>query len=234
MAFDFNRNFPQGIKFNSKYVEKLKYNNQIVWEKKLPVEYQEVEYLESDGNSYIDTGLPASDLLITRVDCYKASHPGRGKLWSPFGAGDGNRWYRIADIGTTSNGYLALLYGNITTANRININRPGDTTFVLDNGYLKWGTDTYISTNAGTAFNVEGYNMGLFKTNGQNADFVGVKIYRAMFWLYNQDKTAKTIVRDLVPCYRKLDNVAGFYDLVNDNFYTNAGTGEFTAGEDVN
>ena len=38
------------------------------------------------------------------------------------------------------------------------------------------------------------------------------------------------MVRDLIPCYRKVDNVAGMYDLVNDVFYTNEGTGEFIIG----
>lgn len=41
------------------------------------------------------------------------------------------------------------------------------------------------------------------------------------------------LVRDFIPCYRKLDNVAGLYDMVNDEFYTNIGTGTFTLGPNV-
>ena len=41
------------------------------------------------------------------------------------------------------------------------------------------------------------------------------------------------LVRDYVPCYRKEDNVVGMYDIVNDVFYTNLGTGEFLKGSDV-
>lgn len=39
---------------------------------------------------------------------------------------------------------------------------------------------------------------------------------------------------NLVPCYRKADNVPGFYDVINSAFYTNSGTGTFGIGPDVN
>ena len=39
---------------------------------------------------------------------------------------------------------------------------------------------------------------------------------------------------DLVPCYRKIDNVIGMYDIINETFYTNASSdGSFTKGGDV-
>lgn len=40
------------------------------------------------------------------------------------------------------------------------------------------------------------------------------------------------LIRDLVPCYRKSDNVVGLYDMANDYFYTPTG-GAFTKGADV-
>ena len=38
------------------------------------------------------------------------------------------------------------------------------------------------------------------------------------------------LVRNLIPCYRNSDNVVGLYDIVNNVFYTNDGTGDFIAG----
>ena len=38
---------------------------------------------------------------------------------------------------------------------------------------------------------------------------------------------------ELIPCYRKSDNVIGLYDMVGGTFYTNNGTGTFTKGDDV-
>ena len=38
---------------------------------------------------------------------------------------------------------------------------------------------------------------------------------------------------NLIPCYRKQDDVIGMYDSVSDTFYTNSGTGSFTKGIDI-
>lgn len=39
------------------------------------------------------------------------------------------------------------------------------------------------------------------------------------------------VVRHFIPVVRNSDDKPGMYDLVNDVFYTNQGTGEFTWGE---
>ena len=46
------------------------------------------------------------------------------------------------------------------------------------------------------------------------------------FEVYDQD----TLIRNFIPVMRKSDSVVGMYDLVNDVFYTNAGTGTFSYG----
>lgn len=61
----------------------------------------------------------------------------------------------------------------------------------------------------------------------KSTPFIGKLFYLKLFM---EDE----LVFDLVPCYRKSDNKPGLYDAVNDVFYTNEGTGEFTVGEDVN
>ena len=44
------------------------------------------------------------------------------------------------------------------------------------------------------------------------------------FYIYENDN----LIRSYVPCYKKMDNTVGLYDIINDKFYTNSGTGEFT------
>lgn len=46
------------------------------------------------------------------------------------------------------------------------------------------------------------------------------------FKIWNGD----TLLRDFIPCVRTSDGAIGMYDTVNGVFYTNAGTGTFTAG----
>ena len=45
-------------------------------------------------------------------------------------------------------------------------------------------------------------------------------------------KENNLIILDLIPSKRKSDNVIGMYDLVSRQFFTNAGTGTFTAGHE--
>ena len=72
-------------------------------------------------------------------------------------------------------------------------------------------------------------NIYLFKgKNDYGGDVTGLqKIKYCKIW--EEDN----LIRNLVPCYRKSDNKLGLYDIVNGKFYTNQGTGEFTAGPDV-
>ena len=53
------------------------------------------------------------------------------------------------------------------------------------------------------------------------------KLYYCKIW------NGTTLIRDYVPCYRKSDDVIGLYDLENNVFYTNAGTDDFTKGNDI-
>lgn len=50
-------------------------------------------------------------------------------------------------------------------------------------------------------------------------------IFRAKFW------ASDVLIGDYVPAKRDADDVLGMYDIVNDVFYTNAGTGDFIGGE---
>ena len=71
---------------------------------------------------------------------------------------------------------------------------------------------------------------GLFAANYNTGytNFSSSRIY------YMKIYDSNTLVRNFIPCYRKSDTVAGLYDTVNDVFYTNAGSGVFTVGLNVN
>ena len=63
--------------------------------------------------------------------------------------------------------------------------------------------------------------------NGVLDDSGKTRIYSCK--LYNNN----TLIRNMVPCYRILDNVIGMYDIENDVFYTNQGSGNFIIGSAV-
>ena len=53
MGFSFNGNTPKEIYYNTHEVKKLIYNNNVVWKKRLPSGYKEVEYIESSNGAYL-------------------------------------------------------------------------------------------------------------------------------------------------------------------------------------
>ena len=69
--------------------------------------------------------------------------------------------------------------------------------------------------------------MKLFWVESRQTN-VKVKLYHAYFKI-----RYGFLIYDFIPCYRKSDNVAGMYDLVSEQFFTNVGTGEFIVGPNV-
>ena len=67
---------------------------------------------------------------------------------------------------------------------------------------------------------------------GRNINNVGVQGCEARIY-YCQIYNNNNILRDYAPCYRKSDNKPGMYDLVNNVFYTNSGTGQFLIGNEI-
>ena len=191
---------------------------------RLPQGYQEVEYIESSGTQYIDTGYkPTSNNL--RIACefeYTADHSAS----SVFGS-ESSGQYSIVPWGAPEFyvGSSTQLLAQTTALN---------TKYLLD-AHANAGTLT-VSLNGTT--NSASYsgsilttvNMGIFCNivAGVASQFCSMKLY-AMY-IYDNGN----LVRDFVPCYRKSDNVAGLYDLVNNVFYTNAGSGVFAVGADSN
>lgn len=198
---------------------------------RLPDAYQEVEYIQSTGTQYIDTGVPPDvtiefeiDYAITQIAQFESltgSDP------------EQNKWFSFGIVGNSSVKRNYIYVGN---SNKTFTNNYGElnlkTKAVYSNGSITIsninGSVTQTLTNI--TMGVNNLPMFLFALNRQNkaSDNSYVKIYSAILNKNNEK------VRELVPCYRKSDNVIGLYDLVNKTFYTNAGTGTFLKGNDIN
>ena len=79
-------------------------------------------------------------------------------------------------------------------------------------------------------------------------EYSNVEVLKGNLWLFsrtNNNRNCKAriykfdisenavLVRSYIPCYRKSDNVIGMYDLINDVFHTNSGSGKFIYGIDM-
>ena len=197
---------------------------------RLPSEFQEVEYLESTGTQYIDTGFKPNKNIRFDVEFMILGVISGQKYVSVFGSRVTSNvedfqlyYYYLASSQSqlrlgTSNGYKT----------DITLNEDIKYKATYDGSKMNLNNVEY-SVTAQPTWNNSRYDLCLFATRTAGyLEFRGrERIFGVKFYL------SDTIQRNFVPCYRKSDNVAGMYDLVNDVFYTNAGTGEFVKGQNV-
>lgn len=186
---------------------------------RLPSEFQEVEYIESTGTQYIDTGLTPNGNYSFDIKINASTN-----RKSILGALEG--WEKNA-ISLYINDYNNLLWSfanksKQATHNSFPLNT--DIQITSNRGTLRAGNEVVILDNS--SFNYIGRNIILFGTNGPlgPVEFALMKLYYCKWYDGN------TLIRDFIPCYRKSDNEVGLYDIVNKQFYTNQGTGSFLCG----
>lgn len=187
----------------------------------LPSEYTQVDYIESTGTQYIDTTyIPTNntkwvlDAQFTTIATtqyngrFENSKTPRGQRFDIAISGD----------------YFYTNGGNNTQASLADTNRH---TFIVDMiNQLGYVDDNDYSLSIQT-FNSE-RPVYLFARKSNNIEYYcNEKIYNCKF--YEND----VLTMDLIPCYRNSDDEVGLYDLINNVFYTNQGTGTFNYGEIV-
>lgn len=183
----------------------------------LPSEYQQVEYIESIGGAYINTGYyPFDNFDVESIIIW--SKVNADAFWL-CGAVSSSTYRQ--DIGIASSvqriyGYAAfnvlsndVFYKIELTTTTVSINNEKST-------LIYQGDNDYPNR----------LSFLLFKANNSVIVPKG-KIY------YCKIVTTQSGTYEFIPCYRKSDNVAGMYDVVNGVFYTNAGTGSFIVGSNI-
>lgn len=200
----------------------------------LPDIYTQLEYIESTGTQYIDTGVNADNKLKLDMDIEFTSK-GISNYKNSFGA--------IYNTGALR------LHINPNNANSVNVQvGPNNSNVSVFNGYpyttrfqsiidilnktitTRIDNTTQDSTLTYTnSFNLN-MNFWLFRRNSNSED---LKYYSYNKLYYFRMYQNGTLVRDFIPCYRNSDNEAGLYDLINNVFYTNQGVGKFIKGPSI-
>lgn len=193
----------------------------------MPMPYDSrVEYLETDGNQYIDTGIRTCDIgkisSIMRYDSKPSGNIGDGSVISGsfyglvglisksstyyYGAQFAGHGKEVVSSATYNDGKFHTLLLDI-------LNR----TFILDN-------NTPISLVI-TSTPPE-LNWYIFKRNAVTRTAVSK---RKVIKIWNK---SNILVRDFIPVRR--GNVGYLYDKVSGKLFGNAGTGQFILGNDIN
>jgi len=197
----------------------------------LPVEYQEVEYIQSTSiYSYFITDYYPND----KTDYYIKIHQGNSitdEFYpTAFSAGSQfelykNAYYVWVNCKGTSR-FSTAGYG--TNRQLIEMFTNGNSWTIVSPGVR---TSTYSIPSYSSFISEKPLIILAREVNGEIRDNhiadPWPKLYR--FTLYENSKT----VRDYIPCYRRSDNEVGLYDLVNKTFLTHSGEGTFDAGPDI-
>lgn len=182
--------------------------------------YTRLEYIESTGTQYIDTGFKPNNNTKVELEAYA-----NNSQWT-FGCWDSSS---SAQFGFSCNGSYGFRYGSQSygdgkkTAGKIKV--------VMDKTYYSLYINDEIE-------GFDNFNNEVFQcqhsmylcaiNNGgsvSSGKFQG-KIYS--FKVYDNSN----LIRDYIPALRS-DGIAGLYDSVNDTFTTSSGNANFIAGDEA-
>lgn len=181
----------------------------------LPDAYQQVDYLESDGTAYIITNFTKQPGVT--VDMTAQFVSGIGALVGDSGragcyagcfsttGGYGLDSSNVTGIASTTKATIKIIFSSTSTTMTVTTESTSGSCSVTDISHTalsNWYWCVFASDQTGT--------------NRATARIWSVEFSGAFNAL-------------LIPCYRKSDSELGFYDVVNNVFYTNAaGSGSFT------
>lgn len=196
---------------------------------KVPSEYQEVEYLTSDGNQYINTNVipNSSSKIEISFTVPTVTAVGFGLFGSRTNTSSISDRFNVFIYNSAGSPQARGDFGNKNGTITNYSSRAVDTA-TIENKVIKVNGET-IYTGSGTF--TGSYPIWLFDVNTKDASstypYKG-KIYSCKIW---QDGV--TLSRNFIPVHDIVDNVYGMFDTVEEKFYGNAGSGAFTAGPEI-
>lgn len=187
----------------------------------LPEGYTQVEYIQSSGTQYIDTGFKPNQDTRVVMDCNVMG----GSPPVIFGAM--NSWVSNAFFyGTVTNmSSLSICYGSTSYSPTVS----GAGRHIIDMNKNVLSLDSVVVLTCNETTFQSSYNMCLFEyNNGGTVSTKGTILSIYSCQIYDNG----TLIRDYIPCINA-SRSAGLYDLVNSAFYANAGSGTFTVGAEI-
>ncbi len=187
----------------------------------IPSEYTMLSYIESTGTQYIDTGIYPKSTTKVEVDfALTSTTTSGGNGWGSSSYQESFLW---GSFGNKFSTYLSSTWEYQTTNIALDTNKHK---FELQSGSQKFdGVEFGTSTIGNTATSNQTMYLFAGKVEWQNSPeyFIKERIYEVKIYEEN------TLMRHFVPVINS-SNQVGLYDLITETFYTNKGSGSFTAG----
>nr|DAH19483.1 MAG TPA: hypothetical protein [Caudoviricetes sp.] len=217
----------------------------------LPAGYTACNYIQTDGNAWINTGIDLTsstqylnEIIISSI--FPSNTENSGTLLSAINDnkqssinisqacqtryGSINYYSSLYCGGQAGSAGSGETYYHFTNINKIDYYIGLSRTTISEGKPCRWGVNTaYQYSNSESRYSVYKAVIYLWKygynqasgTNGSGAP--GSKIYEFLYY-YNHE-----LKSHMIPC-RNSSGVVGLYDVVRNAFYGNAGTGSLTYG----
>ena len=185
-----------------------------------------VEYLESNGTQWIDTGIKASDKISFEISFEDNEIITYDRFF--FGATDNNTSRFYLGYGWDNNNTGFAYGGSINQLDKIGSKKRATIKFDVDKNLYVNGIkeNISISTFGGVSLNIYLFTRNV---NGNKGAGTFTKIYYCKIWKNGE------IVRDLLPTISTEEGHIGeacLFDTVTNTYFYNQGTGKFTTNLD--
>ena len=192
----------------------------------LPSGYTRLQYIQSSGAQYIDTGIKGSSNL--RTVCTVSNWPKTAYGTAIFGgrtSSSSTDAYGLMSAQNITNYRSDYRGGKLTLSNSVSIT-DGIVTIDKNTKVLNMSNSHLTWTNNVTATFTSSYDVYLFAYNTANTAgqyTSGAKMYSCQMY------ESGTLVRSFVPC-KNVSGIVGMYDVVGKKFYQSGSSTAFVAG----
>lgn len=187
---------------------------------RLPSEYQEVEWIQTDGSSIFEwDGIPG---YVPYFES-KLYSPAQGEwVGLSFGRNVNNAVY-IGSVSTNNPVFRVKNSQNpASLVSTISVYSPATQKYSADGWYIN---DVLLGSD---------YNVSVLPTKVLiGAKWPTLAYYQVRFFYMNTYASDGTPLMSLVPCYRKSDGVKGIYDMIGGTFNTGGSNNNYVVGPDV-
>ncbi|MBP5723035.1 MAG: hypothetical protein J6X18_05615 [Bacteroidales bacterium] len=195
----------------------------------------EIEYLESDGTQYIDTGIVINGYTTNvkvELDFKNNETASAVKvMWGFMGSGNLPRWGNFI--------YSAYFYASANSTTSTSVVQDTSRHVIssilhYDNGVKVWsayvdGIVRNLNVNISSPNTLSSNTLPIFlfarNNYGTAGNFISAKIYRFSVEIDGQQ------IANLIPV--RVGSVGYMYDTVSGQFFGNDGTGDFILGPDI-
>ena len=190
----------------------------------LPEGYTQLNYIQSTGTQYIDTGIKPNQDTSIEIEAIPSAvgETYLGEGFCPYAAGVSNNdsafeCYISQDQYEFDYDGQIVYLATAAVGDVLEIKHSKNEVLLTING-----TDVYTNTFEYKSFECP-YTLTLFARHRASIAYSKGKIKKCKI------ESGGTLVRNFVPC-KNASGVIGLFDIINNTFYTNAGTGTFVGG----